>query len=88
MNRTLNGLTRMKEQILKALQYIRENRWEEAHEIAQSREGHLDYDRIHALLHRIEGDEWNAKYWYRRCGLPYPDVSVEEETEELYKRYS
>ncbi|MCD8540066.1 MAG: hypothetical protein LRY55_10080 [Leadbetterella sp.] len=78
----------MKTPILKALHYIRENRWEEAHEIAQSNEGHPDYDRVHALLHRIEGDEWNAKYWYRRCGRPYPSVSIEEETEDLIRHYS
>lgn len=47
----------MKEELLKALNYIRDNRWHEAHEIAQAHEGHPDYDRIHALLHRIEGDE-------------------------------
>ena len=73
----------MKNSIQKALQYIAENRWDEAHEIAQSQEGHPDYDRIHALLHRIEGDEWNAKYWYGRCNLPYPAISIEEELEEL-----
>ncbi len=78
----------MKDQILKALQYIRENRWEEAHEIAQSREGHPDYDRVHALLHRIEGDEWNASYWYRRCGLACPTISTGEETEDLIRHYS
>lgn len=78
----------MKAEILKALQYIRENRWQEAHEIAQSNEGHPDYDRIHALLHRIEGDEWNAKYWYKRCSLAFPSVSTEEETETLIRHYS
>jgi hypothetical protein len=27
---------------------------------------------IHAYLHRKEPDIWNAKYWYNRCGKPYP----------------
>ena len=78
----------MKDQILQALQYIRENRWEEAHEIAQSREGHPDYDRVHALLHRIEGDEFNARYWYRICKLPFPSISTEEETKQLLEHYT
>ncbi len=42
--------------------------WEQAHALAQSREGEPMHDRLHALLHRIEGDEWNACYWYRRAG--------------------
>jgi len=78
----------MKTEILKALHYICENRWEEAHELVQCHEGHPDYDRIHALLHRIEGDEWNAQYWYRRCNLPFPVISIEEETALLLRLYS
>jgi hypothetical protein len=35
---------------------------------------------IHAYLHRKEPDIWNAKYWYRRCGKPYPgDMGYEKE---------
>lgn len=77
----------MKEEILKALAYTKEGKWDAAHEIAQSKEGDPDYDRIHALLHRIEGDEWNAKYWYRRCGLPFPGNSTAEETDALILHY-
>lgn len=87
-NKSFKDYKLMKTEILTALRYIRENRWEEAHEIAQSKEGHPDYDRIHALLHRIEGDEWNAKYWYRRCGLDFPSVSIAEETEALVRQYA
>lgn len=77
----------MNPEIIQALNYIKENKWEEAHEIAQSKEGHPDYDRIHALLHRIEGDEWNAKYWYSRCKIPFPKISFEEETNLLLQKY-
>lgn len=42
--------------------------WTAAHELAQAHEGERVYDRLHALLHRIEGDAWNAGYWYRRAG--------------------
>ncbi len=73
--------------ILKALNHIKADNWEAAHTIAQSKEGNPDYDRIHALLHRIEGDEWNAKYWYRRCNTPFPEISAEEETEMLIAHY-
>ncbi|MCM8595538.1 hypothetical protein [Accumulibacter sp.] len=31
---------------------------------------------IHAILHKIEGDEWNSRYWYRRTrGRRYEDYS-------------
>ncbi len=42
--------------------------WERAHEISQSGEGDPEYDRVHALVHWIEGDLGNAGYWYRRVG--------------------
>ena len=42
--------------------------WHRAHQIAQAHEGEAIYDAIHALLHRIEGDRFNARYWDRRAG--------------------
>jgi hypothetical protein len=39
---------------------------------------------IHAYLHRKEPDIWNAKYWYQRCGKPYPgEIDYEEEAAEI-----
>lgn len=77
----------MNNEIIKALKHTQAGQWNEAHEIAQSKEGHPDYDRVHALLHRIEGDEWNAKYWYRRCNIDFPKISIEEEIEQLLLQY-
>ena len=45
--------------------------WEKAHEITQLHEGTAIYDAIHALLHRIEGDNGNAAYWDRRAGTNF-----------------
>ena len=28
--------------------------------------------RVHAYIHRKEGDLDNARYWYRRAGRPFP----------------
>ena len=42
--------------------------FDRAHAIAQANEGQALYDWIHALCHRIEGDQGNAAYWYRRAG--------------------
>jgi len=42
--------------------------WETVHNICQAHEGDKPFDWGHALCHRIEGDDWNADYWYRRAG--------------------
>ena len=74
--------------ILEALSKLKTGNWEAAHNIAQSKEGQPDYDRLHALLHRIEGDEWNARYWYKRCKMEIPTITFQEELDELIKKYS
>ncbi len=52
------------------------------------RDGQADFDRIYALLNLLEGDEWNAKYWYKRIGLNYPTISIEDEMASLLDIYS
>jgi hypothetical protein len=41
--------------------------WAAAHDIAQRHEGDATADWLHAVLHKIEGDDGNARYWYRRA---------------------
>jgi hypothetical protein len=43
--------------------------WTRAHESAQQDEG-VDGAWAHAYLHRKEGDQNNAAYWYSRAGKP------------------
>jgi hypothetical protein len=43
--------------------------WKQAHERAQEDEG-PEASWVHAYLHRKEGDQENAAYWYRRAGKP------------------
>ena len=52
--------------------------WNGAHELAQADEGGAG-DWVHAYLHRKEGDEGNAAYWYRRARKPFARVSLDEE---------
>ncbi|MFN4147190.1 MAG: hypothetical protein ACK4GN_15290 [Runella sp.] len=73
--------------LLQALWYDANAQWHAAHDIAQSREGTRDYDRLHAYLHRKEGDEWNAAYWYRRARVEMPVYSLEQEWEELVRAW-
>ena len=60
--------------------------WERAHELAQAHEGEPAYDRLHAFLHRVEGDLANAGYWYRRAGEPVYDQDLESECDLLISR--
>ena len=69
--------------LLRALWHDAKGDWEAAHNIAQSKEGTQAYDRLHAYLHRVEGDNWNAKYWYRRAGATMPKESLKEEWRSL-----
>jgi hypothetical protein len=46
-------------------------RWDDAHAACQRLEGDKTADWLHAVLHKIEGDEANSRYWYRRSGQSY-----------------
>ena len=44
-------------------------------------EGTPVFDWLHALIHRIEGDDTNAGDWYRRAGKIRHAGSIEDEWE-------
>jgi hypothetical protein len=67
---------------LQALWWDAKGYWEKAHECAQESDDPVGM-RVHAYLHRKEGDRSNAGYWYRRCGVPPSTASIAEEWEEL-----
>ena len=50
---------------LKALWFDAKGNWKASHDIAQDMHNDLG-SWIHAYLHRREGDDWNAGYWYQR----------------------
>ncbi len=52
--------------------------WEAAHETVQADDG-ADAAWVHAHLHRVEGDEMNAGYWFRRAGKPHTRGDLGEE---------
>jgi hypothetical protein len=43
--------------------------WDRAHKIVMDEDG-KDCAWVHAYLHRVEGDQENARYWYKRAGKP------------------
>jgi hypothetical protein len=66
------------DRVLLALWYDARNDWDKAHSIVQEMPG-KEAAWIHAYLHRKEGDEANASYWYHRAGKPKPRISFDEE---------
>lgn len=65
---------------LKALWYDAQGQWETAHDIIDSISGR-EAAWVHAYLHRKEGDNWNANYWYRRANRSMPLMPLEQEWE-------
>jgi hypothetical protein len=64
--------------LLAALWHAAKGNWDTAHGIAQN-DGSAEGAWVHAYLHRVEGDEGNAGYWYQRAGKPHCRQSLEEE---------
>lgn len=64
---------------LEALWWLGHGDWSKAHACVQSHEGEVDCDRVHAHLHRQEGDLANAGYWYRRAGRPVDGGTLQDE---------
>lgn len=56
---------------LQALWYDARGEWDTAHGIVQQTAS-VNAARIHAYLHRKEGDDWNSRYWHRQAGSVFP----------------
>ena len=67
---------------LMALWHDASGDWDEAHRVAQDIDTEMGA-RIHAYLHRKEGDIANAGYWYRRAGVAPFNGSLEQEWDAL-----
>ena len=72
---------------LKALWYDAKGNWENAHKLIQEVEDN-NAAWIHAYLHRREGDDSNADYWYKRAGNKRPLLTLEDEWEQIVEAMS
>ncbi len=68
--------------VLQSLWWDAKGNWHTSHDIAQDIHNSIGCW-IHAYLHRKEGDDWNARYWYRQAGRPFPESTLAEELQEL-----
>lgn len=71
--------------LLEAVARALEGDWQAAHLMVQEpSETDATAAWIHAVVHRMEGDDGNARYWYGRCGRTLrPAVSTEAELREI-----
>lgn len=71
---------------LEALWQDQKGNWAKAHSLIQALndpEGAW----IHAYLHRKEGDEFNADYWYRNASRKRPTISLDDESNQLIRYF-
>lgn len=72
---------------LKALYWDKKGDWTTAHELIQDMET-AGAAWVHAYLHRKEGDEWNAGYWYKRAGKEFFKGTLDEEWELMWQDFN
>jgi hypothetical protein len=60
-------MTTTNDALLKAIDLALDDKWDAAHRIVQQYEDDAAAAWIHAVLHKIEGDPDNSRYWYRRA---------------------
>jgi hypothetical protein len=53
------------QQLTQAVQLALADDWDGAHTIAQDYANPIA-NWLHAVLHKIEGDAWNSRYWYNQ----------------------
>jgi hypothetical protein len=67
-------------QLIQAIELAIDGEWEASHQIVQAYSD-ATANWIHALLHKVEGDESNSHYWYQKTAgkqyTDYPDVTSE-----------
>ena len=57
-----------------AVQAALDGEWDRSHKIVQEY-GDPMACWIHAVLHKIEGDAWNSRYWYARTTHQYEEFA-------------
>ena len=72
--------------LLTALWHDAKGDWEASHNIVQDIHS-SDGSWIHAYLHRKEGDNGNASYWYHRAGKKMPAQSLDDEWESITRYF-
>ena len=62
-----------------AIRHLRHGDWQKAHAIVQNDASELGCF-AHGIVHLLEGDVGNARYWYRRARRAFPEA-IDADTE-------
>ena len=62
-----------RQQLETALAHLGKGDWQAAHDIVQKDEQSPLACWLHGIVHLMEGDEANARYWYRAAKRAFPD---------------
>lgn len=71
---------------LQALWWGAKGNWKKAHDLIDHLNDPIS-GHIHAYLHRVEGDLWNAEYWYNRAKQPIFKGTLQDEWTYLVEKY-
>ena len=72
---------------IQALEAEQAGDWKRAHELVQDLVT-AEAAWVHAYLHRVEGDTFNAGYWYNRAVQPVCTTSLAAEWESIHAELS
>ncbi|MEZ5852467.1 MAG: hypothetical protein R3D68_17685 [Hyphomicrobiaceae bacterium] len=65
----------IRQDLIAAVEQALAGDWQGAHALVQKHEGDATACWIHACLHKMEPDEANSRYWYRRSGHAYEEYA-------------
>lgn len=65
------------ESLRKAVDHLENGDWDAAHKIVQSDDSVHGYW-LHGIVHVMEGDLANARYWYTRAGRKFSSDAASE----------
>jgi hypothetical protein len=67
-----------------AVSHLEKSDWQAAHAIVQEDEDSRLFCWAHGIVHIMEGDRSNARYWFRKAGRPFDkDTAASEEIKAL-----
>lgn len=62
--------TSSRDALTRALEFLEAGAWQQAHEIVQKETSELAAW-LHGIVHTLEGDLDNARYWYRKTSRSF-----------------
>jgi hypothetical protein len=79
MRTVMSDTPASRQALIRAVELLEAGAWQQAHEIVQKDDSELAAW-LHGIVHTLEGDLDNARYWYRKTTreFPGPDAVPQE----------